>query len=313
MGTFSLVSMMREDNDTVERFVNYYRSQGVEKIYIYFDGSIGHLNIMSGDDVEIVECNQEFWQPIFGGRPADISKAQEFVYRQSLSRCKSDWLLITDADEYIFGDRKIPQILDVIPENLDVFVIQSAEAIWGPGDLIDRAFGSHYFRTAISNKLLWHTIGFLIYGKNYKLFNSGILSHALGKHFIRSNREYEWIGNHNSKRGGRNIGRWAHSISPDLKNMFVGHFDAICFNRWRDKWHLRLTGETNIVKMGYRRRQQMEMIKNAANQGQNAEFELFKKFYCLNNFQYFLLKLFGKSFRRDIFDTRTESLPAGKS
>ena len=61
-----------------------------------------------------IECDAAFWE-LAGGRPAVLEDRQHLVIQAGLARCRSDWLLVVDADELVFGDRALPDFLDAIP------------------------------------------------------------------------------------------------------------------------------------------------------------------------------------------------------
>ena len=85
-------------------------------------------------------------------------------YRDCLPRCRTPWLLVVDADEFVFADRPLTALLDTVPESVDAISFPTAEAVWGPGDDPDQPFGSTYFRTKWPSELQWRLLRRPIYG-----------------------------------------------------------------------------------------------------------------------------------------------------
>ncbi len=304
MSTFSVLTMMREEAPVVQRFVQYFRAEGVAQIYIYYDGPTDHLSGIDMECVELVECDEAFWRSLCGTRPQSLSGAQEVIYMHAYLKSDSEWLHITDADEFIFGDLAIKEFLEMVPNEVEVLRVRSAEAVWGPGDCEMNAFASTYFRLPITQDWLARLLARLLYLDAGVLFRHGILSHVEGKQFIRRGTQPDKISNHDSLRSGARMGKWAHEISPQLGQMFLGHFDAVSLSRWREKWRRRYSGETTAPGMSARRVKQMRTIELALSGSEDEARQLFKKLYVLNGFQYRVLRTLGLAMKRDIFQQK---------
>jgi hypothetical protein len=127
----------------------------------------------------------------------------------------------------------------------------------------------------------------------------GLTGHVSGKQFVRSGRDYSWIRNHSAERDGIGITRRAGAIDPALKGVYVGHFDAIGLDRWRQKWRQRIEKDTIAANMTENRQAQMRMIGDGLAAGDAATQALFRAFYGLSRTQYLALSTLGYGFRRD--------------
>lgn len=300
---FSTVSMMREEAGVIARFIDHYRALGAARILIFHDGPIGHLAGLDLERVELRECDAGFWQAL-GGRPEGLEDRQAAVYRHALDLCPEGWMLVVDADEYVFGDRPVATFLDWVPDEVSAVRLPTAEAVWGPGDDIDTAFGSTYFRTAWASARLWRVLRRLVYGGVTPFFRSGVAGHIGGKQFLRTGQSYSLIGNHYAERDGRDISVWAPSLGPEGQGMYLGHFDAIGFARWQEKWRQRISRETVANRMAGTRTAQMKAIATALAAGDPAPRALFRRLYGLTPAQFRVLSALGYAFRRDLFERK---------
>lgn len=303
---FSTVSLMREDPEVVERFASYYLGLGAEAVVIYNDGPADHLAGLIGPKVRIISCDDPFWEGL-GGRPEGLEDRQSAVYQHALARSDTDWILVCDADEFVFGDRSVEQFLDWVPDTVDSVRLRTAEAVWGPGDNVDLPFGSTWFRTAWTNSQLWRTLRRFVYGQDTRFFRQGLVGHVAGKQFLRAGRGYDRIGNHYSERDGAIVSVWSHDLGRGGQGMYLGHFDAIGFGRWRRKWEQRISRETIANRMAGTRNAQMGEIAAALAAGEPAARRLFLRLYALSPWQVRVLSTLGYVSQRDIFRcARTE-------
>lgn len=299
---FSVVSMMREDAAIIRRFIDFYLRAGAREIILFHDGPLPDRTDLDRPGVQLTECDAAFWDGLCGGRPASHEEAQMAVFNAAWRACRSDWLLVVDADEFVLGDRPVRDLLGTVPAGTDALRIPTAEAVWGPGDQVSEDFGCSHFRTALparGSRLVQH----LLYGDLAPLFRLGLLGHTAGKHFVRSGGRISQVRLHDSVDEGRPVGRWAHDLSPRNRSFVVAHFDAISFERWREKWRRRFSGEINARDMAPQRLAQMQAIRAglSADDDGDAARKLFSRMNGINRLQRMALSLLGSVERRDVF------------
>lgn len=298
--TFSVTAMMRETPDVVRRFLDFYRAAGAETIFVYFDGPIDGLGGLDLTGTELIECDDAFWQATSGGRPQTLSAALWATHTRSARLHRSDWLFITDADEFLTGG-DIRDMLARVPTDVEALRIRNVEAVWGPGDDIVRPFALTHFRKPMPKKL-FALLARPLYGKVAPFFHRGLVGHSEGKHFLRRGAAFTEIQSHDTFRDGRRLGRWAHEAVPGAERMVVLHFDAIGFERWREKWRRRFSREMPSNTMSPKRASQLPRIETAVNAGEDEALRLFREFYGLTRWQKTALTLIGRLERhRDVF------------
>jgi hypothetical protein len=313
--SFMVVAMVREEPSIIMRFIEFYLRSGADQIVIYFDGILSDRgNILRPDQprVQIIECTTEFWRANCDGRPESLEGAQIIIYSIAHSRCRCDWLLIVDSDEFVVGPRSIRSLLSSVPDGIDSVRLRTAEAVWGPGDDVYAEFGSSYFRTALPRRGA-RLLSRILYGKYAPLFRFGMLGHTAGKHFLRRKARIDQIGIHLSRLRGQPIGAWAHELSPKNLQFMVAHFDAISFDRWREKWRRRLVNETIAEGMSIQRVIQMKLIKEATVSGEDSLRKTFRIFNSINRWQCLILALLGMVVRTDIFNSSPRPPPGPRA
>jgi hypothetical protein len=299
VASYATVSLVRESPEVLGRFVDYYHRAGASELLLYWDGPAAP-DLAPAPRLTVIVCDEAFWQAR-GGRPEGLEERQSAVYLDGLARCASEWALIVDADEFVFGDRRIPDFLDAIPRGVDSVSLPSAEAVWGPGDPQGQAFASSYFRLPWRSNRLWSALRRPFYGGIARYMQRGLAGHTVGKQFLRARQRYSSIRNHAAERDGARITRPAASLGRALEGMYLGHFDAIDFERWSEKWQQRIGGLTLARRMTPLRNGQMRLIAARMGEGERAARSLFARFYRLSRPQYALLASLGYAFRREIF------------
>ncbi len=301
MASYSTVSLIKETSDVIQQFAGWYANGGADEVMIYYDGKPPEIAL--GPRVVLVECGETFWAELCGARPQALEDRQSAIYAAGLARCRSEWLLVVDADEFVFGNRPIAEFLNEVPDSIDAVSLPTAEAVWGPGDQLEVPFGSTHFRMAWPQGWVWRRLHRLIFADVAQHLRRGMTGHLSGKEFIRVGRPYSWIGNHRALRDGKPITHRAGDLKPELRGMFLGHYDAIGLARWKQKWQQRIENDTIVVNMRGGRSEQMELISRSMMRGEAEVRRLFAKFYGLSRLQYGVLALLGFAFRRDIFRT----------
>lgn len=307
MAEFSVVAMMRETPDVVRRFVDYYRSLGATEVFVFFNGPSEELPPIAG--ATRTDLDAAFWAERPDVVLDTIEDRMRVCWYEAKARCRTPWLLICDADEYVFSDRRLPELLDAVPDSVDSISFPTAEAVWGPGDDIDEAFGSTCFRTRWPSERQWSWLRRPVYGSVSSLMRWGVLGHVAGKHMIRPERDYTSVGGHRSRRGDTVVTRPAAEVSKVFANTYLGHFDAISLSRWEQKWRWRIEKEVVAGGLSRLRQDQMRMVAEAMRQGRTRA--LFQRFYGLTRPQYAALAALGHGFRRaDLFAPAPAAAPA---
>lgn len=301
---------MREEPDVVARFVSYYHDLGAEMVLIYHDGPADHLTALNDARTRIIACDDAFWDRV-GGRPPGLEERQAAVFANGTAHCETDWVLLCDGDEFVFGDRPVEQFLDWVPETVDSVRLRTAEAVWGPGDDVDTPFGCTWFRVPWTNLRLWKFGRRFVYGRKSRFFRQGLVAHVSGKQFLRTGRRYTRIGNHYTERDGARITVWSHELGRGGEGMYLGHFDAIGFGRWRQKWAQRISRETQTSRMANTRAAQMDLVARAIRKGEGAARRVFLDLYALTPWQARILTRLGYVFQRDIFRRSQRRADAG--
>lgn len=302
--------MVREEAPMLMQFIRHYLDLGASEIRLYCDGGLpAGLPAECAPDVTIVDSGPAFWAARPEGvRPRSVTEAQEAVYLDARAQSRADWMWIADADEYLITTAPAPDAIRVflagLPAGVDAVRIPTAEAVWGPGDDPREDFGCTYFRLPVRDRLAG-PLSRLLYGDTAIFYRQGLLAHAAGKHFVRRTAAVTRIGNHDSYRDGKPLGRWAVTLSPAARPFHVAHFDAIGFDRWAEKWRRRYSGETEAPKMHEVRHAQKRMVQQAARDGEEAMHRLFLRLNTVSSWQVWILTAIGGLLRLRIFPAGT--------
>jgi len=90
---------LREKNDALNKFYDYYRKQGVGHFYMYYNGDLNdRKGLPKYDDVSYHEWN--FPYVAFGCHHAQVPAINDFSKRYMHFH---DWCIMADIDEFIFS------------------------------------------------------------------------------------------------------------------------------------------------------------------------------------------------------------------
>jgi hypothetical protein len=280
---FSVACMAREPRDVLERFIAHYRTLGAERILLYYDGDTAHLGLTPPEGVELIACDAAFWEP-HGGRPGMFVPSQGIVYRDGFARNRSDWLLLCDIDEFVEGDAA--PALASVPDGIDYVRLRPAEAVWAAGEDVEVPFANRLFRLP-TRRYLGKPLSLVAYGRDFRVFQRGILSHITGKSFVRRGAAFTSLGSHTPRGIDASRGAWLHRIVPGAR-VSLHHFSAISFSRWKRKLGGRIDGSrATLVRGGWK---QNLLAAFAAHAAEGRERELFDRLYVLNPGQIRLLR-----------------------
>lgn len=146
--TWGVCATVNERPEVLDAFVAHYRAIGASEIFLFLDqpddGLMTALARQSG-----VRCLASIALPDVQGKPAPHEDRQKNNFRQALTLATSDWLGHVDADELLapIGEQvSFARFLGGLASNYKSVKIAPAEAVFGPGDAIDRSWGASYAR-----------------------------------------------------------------------------------------------------------------------------------------------------------------------
>jgi hypothetical protein len=119
-----LTTLFKDDYNILPFFYNYYKKQGVDHFYLYYNGKLTNAikEICNKPDITLIE-----WNKIYHSKNAYISphiaqtgQINDAIYRYGKEQC--EYLVICDFDEYLFIKEPVT-LKEYIQENpeTDVF------------------------------------------------------------------------------------------------------------------------------------------------------------------------------------------------
>lgn len=114
-----LSTLFKDDYDLLDKFINYYKLQGVEHFYLYYNGDISNLKIdKTIADVTFIEWDYNYWIEL-GPHYAQPGQIHDSLYKYGIPL--SDYMIFNDLDEYMYIENRT--IIDYIIENPNVDTI----------------------------------------------------------------------------------------------------------------------------------------------------------------------------------------------
>ncbi|WP_223421273.1 glycosyltransferase family 2 protein [Tateyamaria pelophila] len=305
MASFSVVAIVKEDEEIVRHFCEQYERLGAQHIFVFFDGAVDHFSktgIFAPDGpVSLIPCTPEFWQDHGSTRPGRLRDRQYAVYQMAYKTCESDWLLVCDADEFIISDEPLGQWLEAVPKEIESVNFPTAEAVWGPGEDIDTAFGTTLFRLPFTDVSEWKRKRFWLYGLIGRYMAEGLASHSHGKSITRTGIDDICVGTHEAERDGKEISTLASKVGG-RSMVYLAHYDAISFRRWKVKFERRAPKFKEDGGTGSKKRKRQARLANVAGRLGNKPIRMvFRRLYCLSKRQKKVLEQNGLILNKDIF------------
>lgn len=296
--SFSVCVMAREEGAVLQRFVDHYTRAGASRIFLYFDGTQDEAQaacqeFANNDLVTLQVCDKEFWGEMFPDQEKVLLDPKLIcVFRRSIELNDSDWILFCDADEFVVGRAPLGEVLAQVPSEIHGVRLLNTEAVWGQSDDVHEPFGCTYERRRFPPKKVIRRaiLPFLTYGMDGFVLKRGLAGHVQGKHLIRKGVVPERMSSHSSTADGQRASLLWKTVQ-NTRGLRIVHFDAIGFERWREKWLSRIEGRTISDKMARVRLRQMARVEKAIKNGTDEQ--LFRRYYGLNRWQKFVLRRFG--------------------
>lgn len=298
MASFTVVAMVRTDRATLSLFARYYEAAGAERIRVFFDGPAEEVPDVAVPGLEVVVLDAAFWDALGTARPEMVEIRQRTVYAHAYAQLATEWMLVVDHDEFVFGDRPLGAYLDTVPSAVPAVNFRTAEAVFGPGDDAETPFAATHFRRALHPRV-WAALGPMLYGRTRMLMRLGLAGHVQGKSALRRGLDGIVIRLHNPLRDDARISVPSPEVGSEGRAMWVAHYDAIDYAGWADKWRHRIAHATDYERMSAERRAAQEAAREAFGGGEAAARRLFRRLYGLDTVQRALLGAAGGVWRAD--------------
>lgn len=118
-GELALTTLFKNDYILFENFYNYYKSQGVDHFYMYYNGKLNEKisEYIKKEDVSLIEWDFRYWnEKSKYEHHAQLGQIHDAIYKYG--KCNYDYMIFNDLDEYLFIPEK--KIIDYIRENKEI-------------------------------------------------------------------------------------------------------------------------------------------------------------------------------------------------
>ncbi|KAA8610010.1 glycosyltransferase family 2 protein [Salipiger aestuarii] len=237
--SWSVVATVAEPPELLWAFAAHYLGLGAEEVHLFIDDpaqpGLEPLRALPG--VRLTICDEAHWQAVNRGtRPPAQEMRQIRNANTAYRACRSDWLLHCDADEYLWADRPVAEILGEIP----------ADTLQVRPHMAERAFDATrpqahlfdgLFKTPLPKK---PKVIEAVYGPLAGFTTAGLLGHLVGKSFTRAGRDDLRIKIHMAvpkAQAEETRLRAAGKLAPGprLKGCRLVHFDGLTPLHWKLK------------------------------------------------------------------------------
>ncbi len=222
---WAVVATVDEPPALVQAFVAWHLSLGATEVFLYFDRPDDPAQSLFVDlpQVSVTVCDDGYWQAISKIRPHRHQVRQMRNARQAYQRTGSDWLLHADADEFVWPDRPVAEVLAQADPAIEALMVPVAERIF-TGDLPDQMVLEGPFRRPFSGG---PKAGRKRYGPGFDMTHRGLTGHSLGKSFVRAGRDLNMsIHRPRPRDKDENLARvWAPALT-------LLHFDGLTPLHW---------------------------------------------------------------------------------
>jgi len=240
--SFSVVAIVKEPLEIVQRFLRWYIGQGASNITLFFDDPHDPaISFASGfANVTAVPCTPALWSEVGVKHDARFTRRQNNVLTYAYYRQTDDWMLNVDADELMyFHGESIADRINSFDLDASAYAIRTAEHV-----LVPASQGFH-FRTGIEKSAVRD-----VFGANADLFlrRRGLAGHPEGKSFIRTGLADIRLRQHWAEY--RDGGAVEGPVLTASDAAFLLHFMVEDYASWRGKldWRVNSWGYPQPIK-----------------------------------------------------------------
>ena len=118
----TLTTLFKTDFNLINIFYDYYKKQGVEHFYFYYNDEITDniKTLCNKKDVTLIQWNYQYWNnnAKYSRHYAQLGQMHDAIYRFGKNIC--DYMIFCDLDEYMYVENK--KLINLIEDNkVDTF------------------------------------------------------------------------------------------------------------------------------------------------------------------------------------------------
>jgi len=126
----ALTTLFKNDYKLIKIFYDYYKNQGVEHFFMYYNGKIDDevKSYFNYEDITLIEWDFKYrhCNSVPSGHYAQLGQIHDAIYR--FGKDKYEYMLFCDLDEYFYLPNNGKLIDLVSDENVDTFVFHNCWA-----------------------------------------------------------------------------------------------------------------------------------------------------------------------------------------
>ncbi|MCB4454623.1 glycosyltransferase family 2 protein [Leisingera sp. McT4-56] len=225
---WGIVSTIKADARTVLEFAAYHLDLGAHRLHIYLDEpnpeAYGHLK--QHPKVRVTVCDSAYWKRHNRNRPAKHQFRQTLNATHAYERIQTDWIAHIDADEFLWPETDLGQMLAALPGGIQSARVRPVEALAGrDGE----------FKAMVPKGPDRETEVRALYPAFGSFLKGGFLSHTTGKVFARTGLTNAELRIHNLFLDGEKA-----AATCELDQADLCHCHAASWEHWQSVYRFRL-------------------------------------------------------------------------
>lgn len=240
---WGIVSTVKAPPDEVLAFVAHHLDLGAARIWLCLDDPDDPVaEVLEGlPQVTVRRCDDAHWAALGLTRPDRHQNRQTANAQAVLRECPLDWLLHIDVDEFLLPDQPVGAALAKVRADRPFVRVKAWEALHSPG-LPDDIFTANRFRAPLNGDAnAVHREA--LFGPYAPLLPTGVMSHAVGKCFFRTQQPEMQAWLHGASRRGEKL-----PPGPPLPGMALLHFHSQDPQAWKGRLRFRLERGAYVLK-----------------------------------------------------------------
>lgn len=231
---WGVCATIKASTTDILRFAAHHLDAGAHRIWIYLDvpDPIAHAALKQHPKCRVIECNDLYWNRIFGRRPKKHQTRQSLNATRTFSRAGDvTWLLHADVDEFVVAQQPVSEALATMSEDTLTARIRPMEALAEQDPLQTPKAFKKFIPAGKQRARIVHTL----YPDYADCLRGGFLSHVAGKVFVRTGQPDLTLRIHNAF-----CGEMMNPQQSEVPCMALAHLHAPNWSTWRAHFDYRL-------------------------------------------------------------------------